>query len=223
MDEQKIIKAFYYGGAININKSRIEHLDSLNLDLENKTVFETGCGGRGDFTKYLLSKNCEITLNDARENNILYLMKNIDKKLPYNTWDLNKSLPEDKKYDIIFSYGLLYHLYNPMEALRNLSNICTDMFIISTCTNGKDDNIEYLKENGQNQAYSNRGCRPGRNVIVNELRKYFEYVYVPINQPNHPEFPKKWPSKRGSRFVLVASRNELNNEKLSMVLPISYK
>jgi hypothetical protein len=47
--------SFHYQGALDINKARIEHLDSLHLNFTNKTVVETGCGGRGDFTRYVLN------------------------------------------------------------------------------------------------------------------------------------------------------------------------
>ena len=56
------MELFNYKGALEINDARIQHLDSLQLNFNNKTVFETGCGGRGDITRYLLSKNARNVL-----------------------------------------------------------------------------------------------------------------------------------------------------------------
>lgn len=50
---EQIRVEFYSGGPVTINIARINHLKYLNLPFENKTVFETGCGGKGDFTKYM--------------------------------------------------------------------------------------------------------------------------------------------------------------------------
>jgi len=219
-------RAFYFKEVEPFNRIRLEHLESLNLDLENKTVFETGCGGKGDNTNFFLNKNCKVTLNDARKENILYLMKNIDTILPYNTWDLNNDIPSDTKYDIVFSYGLLYHLEKPLNAIKNFSNICKGMLILSTggLMNGKDEGIvfKYEPKEGKEQSYTGTGCQPGRKTILNVLKKHFEYVYIPKTQPNHKDYPKKYPTTLPNRFIMIGSRKELNNENLTTTLPNTY-
>lgn len=124
--------SFHYQGALDINKARIEHLDSLNLNFTNKTVLETGCGGRGDITRYLLSRNAQLTLNDYRQENINSILTSLNTRLDSNTWDLNQPIPTDKKFDIIVSYGTLYHLNKPEEAIINLSKICNEFLVLST-------------------------------------------------------------------------------------------
>ncbi len=46
------MELFNYKEAIEINESRIKHLDSLKLDLKDKKILETGCGGKGDITAF---------------------------------------------------------------------------------------------------------------------------------------------------------------------------
>jgi hypothetical protein len=50
----------------------------------------------------------------------------------------------------------------------------------------------------------------------------FQYVYIPVTQPNHPEFPVDWttgiPDHRLWRAVFIASRDELRNDLLSTSL-----
>jgi len=214
------MRLFNYSGALEINAARIKHLDSLHLNFENKTVLETGCGGRGDFTRYLLSKKAIVTLNDYRQENIRSLLQSLKTNLDSNTWDLNQPIPSDKKFDIIVSYGTLYHLNKPEEAIGHLSNICNEFLILSTCTSGKnDESINVVKEDigMNNQAGDGLGCRPGRLFLFNTLRRNFAHVYSIKTQPNHPEFPLHFPTDHtvlNSRNVFIGSHIKLEHELL---------
>ena len=214
------MNSFHYQGALDINKARIEHLDSLNLNFTNKTVLETGCGGRGDFTRYLLSKNATVTLNDYRQENITALLSSLNENLDYNTWDLNKAFPSDKKFDIIVSYGTLYHLNKPDDAIINFSKSCNEFLVLSTCTNGKnDESINVTSENAavNNAAGDGYGCRPGRLFLFNTLRRNFQYVYLIKTQPKNAEFPLHFPTNTGfsnARNVFIGSHIKLENDLL---------
>jgi hypothetical protein len=64
------------------------------------------------------------------------------------------------------------------------------------------------------------GCRPTRKWIYAQLQKYFEFVYLPITQPDHEQFPTDWtkPPKSSltkNRAVFVASRAPIDNPLLS--------
>jgi hypothetical protein len=210
------MELFNYKGALEINYARIQHLDSLQLNFNNKTVFETGCGGRGDITRYLLSKNAIVTLNDYRKENIMALMNSLQRKFDYNTWDLNKPFNLDKKFDIIVSYGTLYHLNKPEEAIMNFANSCNEFLVLSTCTNGLNDdtvNITVEPATSNNQAGDGLGCRPGRLFLYNTLRKYFKYTYFIKTQPRYPEFPLHFPTtpNPNARNVLIGSHIKLEN------------
>ena len=211
---------FDYKGALDINRARIDHLNSLDLNFTNKTVLETGCGGRGDITRYLLSRNALLTLNDYRQENINSILTSLNTTLDSNTWNLNQPIPTDKKFDIIVSYGTLYHLNKPEEAIINLSNICNEFLVLSTCTSGKnDESINVVKEDigMNNQAGDGFGCRPGRLFLFNTLRRNFAQVYSIKTQPNHPEFPLHFPTDHtvlNSRNVFIGSHIKLENELL---------
>ena len=69
-----------------------------------------------------------------------------------------------------------------------------------------------------------RGVR--RQWVFDELRKHFEYVYMPSTQPWHCEFPLDWTVLRDgesngslTRAVFVASRQPLDNELLRETIP----
>jgi transcription initiation factor TFIID subunit 8 len=217
---------FTYDDSLRLNKSRIIHLDSLNFNFKYKKILETGCGARGDITNYLLKKYADITLNDVREDNIKSLLNNLNIILPYNTWNLNNNIDENKLFDIIICYGLLYHLTDPENCIRHLSNLCKEYCIISTCTNGKnDESINVLFENDLcMQGFEGYGCRPGRLFIYNTLIKYFKYVYMLTTQPNDIDYPLNFPSEHSSsKNIFIGSHIELNNENLINYLPNTYK
>ena len=233
-----IESAFYYPGAIHINKERTNFIDKLNLNFNNKKIIETGCGGKGDITSYLLQHSNNIILSDARKENIDYLKLNlhrtlyklneslylIGKNLEEYIWNMNEDPPSEINVDIIFCLGTLYHLDNPEKALLNLSKMCKEYCIISTATNGDDDdNINIITESQeQAQSYTLKGCRPSRKWIFNQLNKYFKYVYAFKTQPNHPDFKKIWPTVETCRFMIIGSHIELNNENLITYLPNNY-
>jgi len=213
------MELFNCNDALEINNARIQHLDSLQLNFNNKTVLETGCGGRGDITKYLLSKNAIVTLNDYRKDNIMALLKSLNRNLDFNTWDLNKPFNLDKKFDIIVCYGTLYHLNKPEEAIVNFANSCNEFLVLSTCTNGKnDDSINIISEHitMSNAAGDGLGCRPGRMFIYNTLSKNFKYTYLIKTQPRNNEFPLKFPANPSSnaRNVFIGSHIKLESDLL---------
>jgi hypothetical protein len=224
-----IKKAFYLNEHLEINKQRIEHFNSLKLNIVNKTILETGCGGKGDHTINLLKYTSNVTINDARLNNIKMCLTNINKNLEFNTWDLNIDFNTNgKMYDIIYCYGTLYHLYNPSLCIKNLSNICNDFMIICTAGNENDEGIEYVKEDisQHSQAYVKCGCRPSRKWVLDEMSKYFNYIYFPKTQPLHYDFKTDY-SKRlnnGSnyRFIIIGSKNKIDNDLLTQNMPIQY-
>lgn len=216
-------ESFFYKEAILLNEKRIQHLDSLNLDFQNKRILETGSGSNGMITQFLLSKNAKITLNDVREENILHSMKVNHIHLDYNTWDLNKEIPsEDANFDIIICYGTLYHLTQPEEFIKNMSKICKEYIIISTCTSGKNDYETNILFEGDFpcQGLNGYGCRPGRLLIYDALKKNFEYVYTLTTQPEHTEYPLQFPSNNSeNRNIFIGSHIKIENkhfrEKLS--------
>lgn len=213
--EQKILKSFFYKEALQINLDRISHLNSLNLNFENKKILETGCGGIGNITNFLVKKNAIVTLNDCRIDNILSNLKNNNLSLNYNLWNLNKQIDIiDEKFDIIICYGTLYHLTEPEICIKNLSKLSNEYVIISTCTNGKnDETINVLFEgDSPEQGLGGYGCRPGRLFIYNKLKENFKYVYTLRTQPNNPDFPLIFPSTHScSRNIFIGSHIKIED------------
>ena len=101
------------------------------------------------------------------------------------------------------------------------------MLLLETCVSfGDKDLLNPCTEDllSPTQAISGKGCRPTRRWVYNQLKLYFEFVYLPITQPNHEEFPIDWATPGSTqtlaRAVFIASRQKLINELLVEEIPI---
>ncbi len=209
-----------------LNQRRLEHLASLGLKIANSTVLEVGAG-IGDHTSFFIDRSCQIVTSDARQENLKIL------RFRYpNIGILRLDLDNPPKtfndvFDIIYCYGLLYHLNKPSGALEFMCCCCRKMLLLETCVSfGNENSLNPCTEDALNptQSISGKGCRPTRRWVYNQLKRYFEFVYLPITQPNHEEFPTDWtrpPSKQIlTRAVFVASKEQINNNLLLEEIPM---
>jgi hypothetical protein len=203
---------------------RLEHLASLGLPLSGRTVFEMGAGA-GDLSQFYVDRGCTVTLTDVRP----VLIKHLRKRFPEARVELlDMENPHAVGvHDIVHSYGLLYHLGKPAEAIAFMAESCGDILLLETCVSfGSEPLVNLVEEPSAvaTQAHSGRGCRPTRSWVRNELLKHFPHVYVTRTQPVHEEFPIDWtkPEEAESylhRLVFVASRNPLDLPTLIEGLP----
>lgn len=208
------------------NIARLQHLESLQLPITNKTVLEVGAGV-GDHTYYLAIKNCKVTITEGRQELVDFLKSRFDVKAlkldVEKDLALLNNLPD---FDIVYCYGLLYHINNPEEFLTAVSKK-SNMLLLETCIS--PDNTNYgpnlVAENAAvyTQAISGTGCRPNRKWLFDTLKKLYPYVYVTKTQPNHEEFPTDWNNiefdfSKLVRGVYVASKTPINSEHLADTL-----
>ncbi len=219
------ISQFHSDHYLRHNARRLEHLSSLRIPVTGKSVLEVGAG-IGDHSHYYLDRGCNLTITEARNNNLKILKKRYpETKVQF--LDLDKPIFNlSTKFDVVHCYGLLYHLKNPEQAIEFLSNLCNGILILETCVSfGNSMEVNLISENKRNptQAYYGIGCRPTRPWIFEKLKSLFEYVYIPLTQPNHKEFPIDWTIFKNenntlSRAVFIGSRFNLENEMLSQSL-----
>lgn len=210
--------------AESINCARLDHLESLSLPIRNKSVLEVGAG-IGKLTHFFENQNCQILSTEPRIENV----KEFKSRFPHRKVehaDLNIPGSHEKfgTFQIVFCYGTLYHLHNPGLALKDLAKCCSELFILETCVNPTDNgNINLLEEDltARDQAMHGVGCRPSRDWIFNLLKNLYPYVYLPITQPNHDQFPTSWPHKCKSncRSIFIASKIKIDSKLLIDFIP----
>lgn len=205
-----------------ITQRRQEHLASLGLPVEGRSVFEVGAG-IGDHTTFFTDRGCSVVTSDGRPANVEILRKRFP-GLTVLTIDLDATEAAPiVDAEIVYCYGTLYHLAHPLDALAYLRRCSTGLLLLETCVSaGAGRALNPIAERSAlaSQALSGRGCRPTRGWVVGELRELFPYVYVSVTQPWHEQFPLDWNDLRPSlgqltRCIFVASVEPLVNPFLS--------
>ena len=218
------------------NQRRQEHLATLGLELANRSVLELGAG-IGDHTSFFLDRRCRVVVSDARPTNVEHLRQRF--KMCSDTdvrrIDIDQSqvigLGDSELFDVVYCYGLLYHIGRPAEALRYMAAHCMGILLLELCVSfGAQEALNIVPEAQRNpsQAWTGSGCRPTRSWVFARLRENFEHVYITLTQPWHEEFPidwseagaAAWPPNRLSRAIFVASREALTVSSLTTVMTL---
>ena len=214
-----------------INVARLQHLDSLGLDLSNKTIIEFGAGV-GDHTLFYLYKNCKVLPIEGRPDLAHVLSQRLG--LETKVIDLEKDIERVGEisgyFDIAHCYGILYHLAEP-EAFLAAASKTADLMLLETCVSDRAEKpgINRVPEVRQqkSQSMSGTGCRPDRAWIFRELNKHYRFVYMPTTQPKHRQFPTDWTNLRTEpdqlvRSVFVASQHKLDSKRLTEKIVTHY-
>lgn len=213
------VQTFHSDQYLRRNARRLEHLASLRIPVSGKSVLEAGAG-IGDHSHYFIDRNCSVTITEAREENLNVLRHRYPNCNVQHLDMENPSALVNSPFDIVYCYGLLYHLETPKQALQFLANCTQQTLLVETCVSfGDSDDVNLIAEKQQvaSQAVSGTGCRPTRGWLFGELKSLFEYVYFPKTQPNHEQFPLNWSDAqlhqaKLARAVFIASSVPIDNE-----------
>lgn len=212
-DPRELFHSVHY---LNHNDARLRHLgailDGMGLELAGKTVLELGAGV-GDHSAFWIDRGATMTITEPRGENLALLRErypNADvRKLDLDTETLN-----GETFDIVYAYGVLYHLADPAKAIADIARYSREYTFLETCVSyGEDALINPCSEDPDDvtQAASGLGCRPTRRWVFEELQSHFPHVYLPGTQPDHVEFPTDWsprvaPGDGLVRAVFVAAK-----------------
>jgi len=210
----------------DVTRCRLEHLRSMNLPVDGKRVLDLGAG-IGRLSEFFVERGCDVFCVDARPENIQKLRELYpDRKAA--VVDLEKDdLQSLGEFEIVFCYGLLYHVVDVMGMLKRASAVCREMMLIETCIAPIQSNGLFLvHENPRDvtQAMHGFGSRPSPAYVTTCLELCgFTHIYAPSQLPNHPQFQYKilenagrWRREPNTRDIFIASRKPLDN--LNVVL-----
>lgn len=202
---------------------RLEHLATLGFDYKDRSIIELGAG-IGDLTTFFLDRGATVHATEGRPENYALLKDRFENEPNTTTQLLDLDpcpLEFQSTYDFVVSYGLLYHLSDPIAGLDFMNQTANQTLLLeSICLPGNDLDINPYEEVQEQAgaAYSGMGCRPTRKWIFEQLKQRFEFVYIPVTQPSHSEFPTDWTNKHPSastRAIFVASRTPIFNPLLT--------
>jgi SAM-dependent methyltransferase len=209
--------------AIAITAARLRHLESLGLPLADRTVFEVGAGV-GHLGSWFAARGCHVVSTDARPYNV-EMMRELHPELESRVLDVESDDVADLgSFDVVFCYGLLYHLENPLLALRKLTSVCNDLMLIETQICDSPAPVLRLEDEYKSASQALRGIanKPSPSYVAMALNRLgFANVYAAAEPPDHPDYRFTYrgdlATSRGGhllRGVYVASRSPIDSGRL---------
>jgi SAM-dependent methyltransferase len=220
------MESFDTDAALELNEARLQHLASLELPLDGRRVLEVGAGV-GRLTGFFVERGCSVVATEARAEHMAELRRRLP-AVDAREADVEESLEHLGSFDVVFCYGLLYHLESPLRALRNMATVCTDLLLIETMVCDARLPVLRLEDETKsvNQALRGMAHRPSPSYLGLALNRVgFEHVYSATAPPNHPDYCFSWLGNMDTarqdallRGVFVASRRTLENAALTPLL-----
>jgi SAM-dependent methyltransferase len=215
--------------ARRINKARLENLASLGLPIDGSSVLDVGAGP-GHLAQFFVQRGCRVVSTDARRENI-ERMHELYPGHEGHVADVQRDdLTQFGRFDIVFCYGLLYHLEDPIAALRNMAAACDDLLLIETMVCDSTAPVLRLEDEylSANQALRGLAQRPSPTWVSTALDRIgFHNVYLPERPPQHPDYLFEWRDNLETardghllRAIFVAGRQPVTGDGLTpLVLP----
>lgn len=206
-----------------LNRARSEVVAGLIAELKPKlnlqTAIDVGCG-LGYFSQFLKCLGLDVTAVDGRRENLNEAQRRSPeiRFLHFNVED--SAIRSLGKFDLVFCFGLLYHLENPMLAIRHLREMAGRLLLVEAVIQPGDEPVMALIEETANEDqglnyiafYPTEAC-----LLKMFYRAGFSYAYTFSTKPNHPEYAVHDRTPR-IRTMLAAS-HALVQSKLLLKVP----
>lgn len=178
-------------------------IKELSNFLSIRTVLDAGCGV-GDMSEYLATLGLMVTGVDARAH-LVYEAKRRNRKARFEVCNVENSLPDLGRFDLVICMELIEHLENPVRALQNLAAMCNKCIFIGSYVRSGKKPVLWLTEEDWEEDKALRGiaCVPTTMALVHILRVCgFEYVSKRRCAENHDGHYRghQWIELLGSRI-----------------------
>jgi 2-polyprenyl-3-methyl-5-hydroxy-6-metoxy-1,4-benzoquinol methylase len=98
-----------------------------------RTALDVGCG-LGHFSGLLHSSGLQVSAVDGRQGNVEEGRRRYP-QVSFRKFDAEDyALRELGKFDLVFCFGLLYHLENPMLTIRHLQAMTKTLLLVEAVT-----------------------------------------------------------------------------------------
>ena len=170
------------------------------------TALDAGCGV-GFFAQILQECGLRVEGFDGRMENIVEARKRFP-EIPFEQGDIeNPGILTLGKFDLTLCFGLLYHLENPMLAIRHLRALTgKGLLLESMCIPGNGAGMVWREEPAAaDQSLTDIALYPSEACLVRMLyRAGFAAVYRVAELPDHDDF-RETPLHARRRTVLFAA------------------
>jgi len=186
-------------------------LEHLRNSLGIKSAADVGCGV-GYFSEFLATLGFSVVGFDGRSDNVLEAASRYP-QIPFDRANVeDDSILHRGSFDLVLCVGLLYHLENPLRALRNLARVATHALLIESFIVPGRGTVFHLREEPvlDNQSLTYISLFPSESSIVKFCyRSGFAFLYRFHPLPDHPDF-RDSAARRRHRTMLLASRTRLH-------------
>jgi len=183
-----------------------QFLPELIRSKQLRTALDTGCGV-GEFSGFLSDMGLAVTGVDSRATNIAEAQRRYP-NLPFATYDIEGAeIGRLGTFDLVLCLGLLYHLENPMAALRNLHMLTSGVLLIESMIHPRATLTLELVEEGtlEDQSMRSVALVPSEPSFIKLLyRVGFSYVYSFRQLPDHEQFRVTRTSRRRRTFLIAS-------------------
>jgi FkbM family methyltransferase len=170
------------------------------------TALDAGCGV-GFFAEILQECGLRVEAFDGRIENVLEARKRFP-DIPFAQGDIeNAGIVALGRFDLTLCFGLLYHLENPMLAIRHLRALTSQGLLLeSMCIPGNGAGMVWREEPAAaDQSLTDIALYPSEACLVKMLyRAGFAVVYRVAQLPDHDDF-RETPLHARRRTVLLAA------------------
>ena len=165
------------------------------LGSETPRAIDVGCGV-GYYTDVLNSLGFQVLGVDARLENVEEARRRYP-QLQFQIADAeDPKLSEIGRFDLVFCFGLFYHLENPFRLIRSLSSMTSRaIFLEGICYPSDEPALVLMDEVESNdQGINAVAYYPSEVALVKMLeRSDFSDCYLPTIAPEHPEYREERP------------------------------
>lgn len=183
------------------------------------TAVDAGCGV-GFFSQTLAECGLYTCGLDARAENVEEARRRFP-GIPFEQANVEaREISQLGQFDLVLCFGLLYHLENPLQAIRDVSAITEKCLVLeSMCVpEGRCSLLLRQEPRQDDQSLTEMACYPSESSLVKMLyRAGFAKVYRVTPLPDHDDFRETREHMR-RRTVLVASRIPIDVPGFRLVL-----
>jgi FkbM family methyltransferase len=167
---------------------------------------DAGCGV-GFFSETLAECGLNVCGFDGRGENVEEARRRFP-HIPFEQGDIEeRAILDLGRFDLVLCFGLLYHLENPLLAIRNLRGLTGKCLLLESMCLPEEKTSLLLREepHQDDQSLTDVACYPSEGSLVKMLyRAGFGRVYRVIPLPDHEDFRETAEHAR-RRTVLLAS------------------
>lgn len=192
LSEVETVKKFRSDRYYWLNEYRWRLLAKTGISFKDKVVFEPGAG-IGDQTSWLLQEGAvKVIASDGRASNIEICKKRFskDSRVTNFMWDLEQPLDfldVDSKSDIVYLWGIYYHILDSISnfpVLKKLSTVAPILVMDFQTNLTGTDYLRNYNYDTVSSSVSHHSWSQTLATMVLGIRSHYEHAYFPIEQMN---------------------------------------